>query len=459
MSTLTGEDHSRIILSEDDLARYFEAFAKPADRMRVGIEAEFFGVRLPSGAALPYFGPGGIQEILKAMSEVHGYRPVLEAGNIIALQRDNTHITLEPGGQVELSAEPVWNIFEIQDQIKKFLTELLSLDSRFPQTGWIAAGIHPVSRLEDMPMVPKARYAIMWDYFKAHGTLSHWMMKLTATNQINFDYLSEQHAMESLRVSLSITSIVTAMFANSSFSGGGPNGFICRRLDIWNHTAPERSGLIAAFTRQGCTFQDYLDYLFDMPVIFIVRTGKWVPIMKMTFRDFIRKGFENHRVTVGDFELHLSSAFPEVRLKQYLEIRGVDCQSPRLISSVAAFWKGILYDADTRRQALKLVSFAGEEDFRALHFDVPKLGLGAKLAGKPILPIARELVDLACSSLSRQISERETRSECLFLEQLRNEISRPGKSPAEKAIALWEPEFKKEITRLVDYLRIKPENL
>ncbi|MBI3313147.1 MAG: hypothetical protein HYZ83_02795 [Candidatus Omnitrophica bacterium] len=456
MSTLTGEKHSKVLVSEADLSKYFHAFAKSRDCMRVGIEAEFFGVNEKTGLALPYDGPGGIERILKRMAERFGYSPVIEQDHIIALQRGKTFITLEPGAQVELSAEPVWNVFEIEDQLKTFFGEILEISKEFPRAAWLASGFHPFSRLDQTAWVPKRRYQIMWEYLKTHGTQSHEMMKRTATNQINFDYLSETHAMESLRVSLGITSMVTAMFANSAFSEGRPNGFICKRLDVWNHTDPDRTGLMVEFTQPDKTFQDYLRYLLDMPVIFIVRNHEWVPLGNLSFRQFIREGYQGEKATVGDFELHLSSAFPEVRLKQYLEIRGVDCQSPELIPAVAAFWKGILYDSQTREKAWKLVSYASEEERMSLHLAVPREGLRAKLGAKPILPIVRELVELSCHGLSKQKVEDHSRNECIFLERIRQQITRPGKSPAETLLEKWNGEFQQNPQRLLEALQLTP---
>ncbi len=456
MSTLTGEEHTKILKSEEDLYGYFQAFAKPQSAMRVGIEVEILGIEKKTGKALPYEAKPGIHQILQAMVETFGYEPVKEGEAIIALKRgDKTLITLEPGGQIELSAPPVFNVFEIQDQLKAFFSELRQIRQKFPQIEWLAYGIQPFSTLKEITwMVPKTRYQIMTDHFKTHGTLSHEMMKLTATNQINFDYLSEENAMSNLRVALSITSIVTALFAHSSFSGGKPNGYLSRRLEIWNHTDPERSGPILSFTRPGCTFKDYVEYLLRMPIIFIVRHGKWIPLKNIAFRDFIKNGAEGERATLGDFELHLSAAFPEVRLKQYLEVRGVDGQSVPLIPAAAAFWKGILYDCTAAEEAWKLVSFATEEERLKLHQDVPQLGLKAKLGTKPIFPIAEALVDLSCRSLAKQKPVEESRNECLFLETIREKIVRPGKSPAETLLEKWEGEFRHDPAQLIEYLSI-----
>jgi len=454
LSTFISGGKTTVLASESMLAGYFASHAKVRPCIFVGMELEVFGVNRENGKALSYFGPSGIEAILKNMAGRFGYEPINEADHVIALKRDDAMITLEPGAQVELSAPPAGNVFEVQGQIQRFFGELREVRKDFPGIEWIAAGIQPYSRLDEIDWVPKTRYGIMAEYFKMHGTLSHEMMKKTATNQVNFDYLDEEDAMESLRVAFGITSIVTAMFANSGFSDGAPNGFLTRRLEIWNQTAPERAGFLPVFTRPNRTFADYLDYVLDMPMLFIVRDARWIPMANKSFRSFIHDGVEDWKATLEDFELHLSTAFPEVRLKQYLEIRGIDCQSPSLIASVAAFWKGLLYQRDTKHEAWKLVAFATEEERIHLHQEVPKLGLKAKLGKRPIFEIARELVNLACDSLSRQTTAGETRSECQFLAQIQEQIIRSGQCPAEQFLTWYRKKPGRTPAEIIDRLRI-----
>lgn len=437
--------------SEKDLECYFHKFVKQADRKLVGLEAEFFGVSRPAGQALPYQGKGGIQEILKKLVELYEYQPVMENGNIIGLSRKDAAVSLEPGGQVELSAPPVHDVFEIQRQVHRFLGELKQASASYPEIAWLAVGMHPFSTLDEISWVPKKRYDLMREYLGAHGTLSHHMMKRTCTNQVNVDFTGEKDAMCMMRTALSITSIVTAMFANSSFAEGKPNGYKTYRAEIWKHTDPARTGLISQFTQPGKKFSDYLEYVLDIPLIFIVRDGKFTALKNMTFRKFLREGYSGAQATLGDFELHLSVIFPEVRLKQYMEVRGVDCQSPDLIPAVAAFWKGILYDAPTREKVLALTAHATEADRIDLHNRVPKEGLKATLAGKPIFPIAAELVALSCASLGRQPSSGPS-SECVFLNAIRDKIIKPGKSPGETLLDKWEGELGKSPEKLIDYL-------
>ncbi len=454
MSTFIDHPHKTILTSEDMLNDYFAKHAKCGDCIFVGMEAELLGVSKITGKALPYSGPQGIEAILKAMAGKFDYSPILEGGRIIALRRADAMVTLEPGGQIELSAPPADNVFQVETQVQNFLEELSQMRAAFEGIEWLACGIQPYSLPDDMEQVPKVRYEIMADHFKTHGTLSHEMMKLTATNQVNFDYLDEADAMESLRVAFGITSIVTAMFANSAFSGGQPNGFVSRRLEIWNHTDPDRSGIPSQFLQPGRTFRDYLDYVLEMPMLFIVREGRWIPMKSHSFRTFIKAGYENFKATVEDFEMHLSAAFPEARLKQYLEVRGVDGQKPSLIPAVAAFWKGLLYQKEAKRAAWKLVESATLDERLALHRDVSRLGLKAKLGRRPIVEIARELVDLSCSSLSSQTTAAEGRSECLFLNRIRKDIIEPGKSPAEQFLDWYETARPAGTGPVLDYFKI-----
>lgn len=453
MSTIVSSGHPQALKSEADLAHYFEKYAKSKSQLKLGIEAELLGIHRQSGQALPYQGAFGIQSLLKFLAQKFNYTPILDLENIIGLTRKDMMISLEPGGQVELSAPPVSNLFEIEAQVQLFLKELRAAEEHFPEIRFLAAGIQPFSALDEISWVPKRRYKLMADYLKNHGTLSHHMMKRTATNQLNLDYTSEADAMAKFRTALGITSIVTAMFANSSFMEGKPNGYATYRLEIWNHTDPDRSGLLTAFTEPGKTFRDYLEYILQMPVFFIVRNGEWIPLQGTRFRDYLKNGFQGHKATMDDFELHLSTAFPEARFKQYLEVRGADCQSPDLIPAVAAFWKGILYDEKAREDAWALTSFANQEERMRLHLAVPREGLKASLAGRPILPIAEKLVTLSCEGLSRQ-QVPGLQNECIFLDRIREKILKPGKSPGETLLEKWDGEFARTPGKLIQYLGI-----
>lgn len=454
MSTLTGEQESRLLESEEELYSFFQRFAKPANERRVGIECEFFGVERESGKALLYLGPRGIEAILSRLASHCHYEPVLEEGHVIALRRQGTWITLEPGGQVELSAPPVKTVFEIEKQLETFRRELHEIEKYFPGIAWLSAGIHPFSSLAEIPWVPKRRYKLMADYFrKQGGPLALDMMKRTAANQINLDFPDEATAMAQFRLIFGITPVVSALFAHSSFSKGRPNGFLSERVEIWRQTDSKRCGLLVEFLDEGRSFRDYAEYLLEMPMIFIVREEKWIPMEGVPFRKFLKEGRGRYRATSADFELHLSTAFPEARFKHCLEIRGVDAQRPPLIPSVAAFWKGILYNEEVREKAWDLVRDFSAGERLKLYQEILRKGLEARGAKDSLCELAGELYRLSSEGLGRQAAPGSP-NESLFLDRMKEEILKPHRSPAETLLAKWSGEFHEEPGALIRYLEI-----
>ncbi len=453
MSTLIGEQESRLIESEEELYSFFRQFAKPATEQLVGIECEFFGIDAQTGQALSYLGPRGIEAILCRLAATFHYEPVLESGHVIALRHAETWITLEPGGQVELSAAPVRTIFEIEKQVQSFAAQLREMKNYFPGIAWISAGTQPFARLDDIPWVPKRRYQLMADYLKPRGLFAHDMMKCTATNQVNLDFADEATAVSQFRVVFAITPIVSAIFANSCFTEGQPDGFLDRRVEIWRHTDPDRCGLLLEFLKEGRSFRDYVEYLLAMPMIFIIRGEQWIPMEGISFRKFLKEGKGRYYATWSDFELHLSLAFPEARFKHYLEIRGMDAQRLPLIPSVAAFWKGILYDEEIRQKVRALVQDFSAEEISKLHKEIPYKGLSAWLGKVPIIELACELYRLSCEGLGHQAAESPV-SECVFLQKMYDEILQPGRSPAETLLMKWQGEFGRDPQKLIQYLEL-----
>ena len=453
MSTLVGEQESRLLESEEGLYTFFQRFAKPASKERVGIECEFFGIEKDSGKALPYAGPTGIEAILWRLAAVFHYEPVLEEGHVIALRRSENWVTLEPGAQVELSAPPVRTVFEIEKQVRSFAAELREMKKYFPGMTWISVGAHPFSRAGGISWIPKRRYELMAEYFKGRGRLAHEMMKGTATNQINLDFPDERGALDQFRVIFAVTSIASAIFAHSPFSEGRPNGFLSRRMQVWNETDSDRAGLLLEFLSEGRSFRDYVEYLLEMPMIFIVREDQWIPMRGVSFRKFLREGKNNYRATWADFELHLSTAFPEARFKHYLEIRGVDAQRLPLIPSVAAFWKGILYDEEARRKTRNLMSDFSPKEILKFHREMPVQGLKGWMGKVPVIELAGELFRQSCAGLRRQARRGEP-SECVYLETIHSEILKPGRSSAETLLQKWNGAFRRDPKKLIHYLEV-----
>lgn len=454
MSTLTGQPNLTLIKSSRDLEGYFQRFSKKPEARKIGLEAEFLGVDALTGKSLIFQGSCGLEAILGRFAKRFSYTLLKDQNALIGVQApDGTVVGFEPGGQLELSAPPVQTIFEVERQLQKFFDQLRTFRCECQEVRWLSVGIHPFSRLDEITWIPKTRYRILAEFLSTRGKLSHHMMKRTATNQINFDYTSEEDAMEAMRVAFGITSIVSAVFAHGSFSEGKPNGFASERLHIWNQTAPERSGLLVRFTHEGATFQDYLDYVLDVPMIFAVRESKWIPMNGLPFRRFIQDGYQGLSATLSDFELHLSTMFPEVRFKQYMEIRGMDAQRPQFISSLAAFWKGILYDQKARAEAWKRVRNFSDEERLVLHHEIPLKGLQAVVQGKPINFLAAELVSIAREGLQRQSRTKEE-DESVFLLPIEQRLASSQKSPAEILLHEWQTDLGKDKLRLMDFLSI-----
>jgi len=454
LSTFLAEGSHVEIKDRTQLKDYFSQFTRPACKKILGIEAEFFAVRKTDGRALPFSGETGIESILKCLSRLYGYATILDGDFVVALKKDATIISLEPGGQVELSAAPVKSIFEIEKQVVSFVAELQQVAREMPELQWLSYGIQPFSTTQDVTWVPKKRYQIMADYLGKRGELAHWMMKLTATNQVSFDYADEGDAMDALRTVFMLTPFVTALFANSNFWQGRFWDYQSKRFEIWEHTDAARTGILEDFIRPDATFADYLNYILAMPMIFIVREGRWIPMEGKSFDDFIKMGHAGYKPTQGDFELHLSAAFPEARIKQYLEVRGVDAQKPYLIPSVAAFWKGILYNGSARENARRLIESFPANQRNEFIRQLPQKGLHAHLGTVPAVTILKDLVTIAGQGLKRQAMECSVSDESGFLERLQEEILQPNASPADQFHKACFHEGGISAQKVLDYLSI-----
>lgn len=447
------EVESVLLKSENDLKNYFASHAKPACMHRIGVEAEFLLVYRKTGKAVPYFAKDGVGTLLKALACTHFYHPIKQRRNIIALQRKDLSVSLEPGGQVELSAPPVSTIFQVEEQVKQFVSQLKTLEKKFPQILFLSVGIQPFSALKEIEWTPKDRYKIMRRRLPVHGELSQWMMKMTGTNQANFDFSDEEDANQKMKVALFATPIAAALFANSCFSEGKVNGYQTQRMQIWKKTDQTRSGYLTRFLKSKNIFCDYLDYVLDVPMLFIIRKNKYCEVIGRTFRQYIKKGYHGEYAALADFELHLTVLFPDVRLKQYLEVRCVDAQSPERIPAVAAFWKGLIYSENSRAAVLKLFKKISENDLQSAYSELPRLGLKTKLAGKPLLNWSRDLVTLARSGLTEQTTAFEKRDESIFLQPLEGDLKK-GNSPADSFLELLSQKQSKNQIWILDTLRL-----
>jgi len=454
MSTYVHSKDLDSVLTLDQLRNYFHNFRKSRSAQGVGIEWELLGVYRETGQALPYYGEYGIEAILAALAERFGYRRMEEKGHVVALSRDGDYVALEPGGQLELSAKPVRTVHEICVQLENFRQELIEISGPF-SAAWLGVGFQPFSGRDQLEWVPKRRYEIMRDYLGKRGELAHDMMKRTAANQASFDFLDEADAMEKLKVVYGASSLVSALFAHSPISEGGPNGFLTYRMRVWRDTDPARTGFVRKCFKAAAGFDDYLDYALDTPMMFIVRSDQWISLPPMPFRDFLNNGFEKFFPTQNDFDLHLSTLFPDARLKNCVEIRGADGQRFEYRAAVAAFWKGILYDEGARKEAWDLTKDFSWDDRMAFHVKMEVLGPNAFLGKYRAWDLIKELFRISFEGLGKQGEKNgQGEDETIYLRGVFEDFIKPERTPAEYLMKKWEQEFRGDPGRLVNFLKI-----
>ena len=432
------------------LRSYFERAGKPPDAWRVGTEYEKLGVYAATGRAVPYDGPQGIETVLKALADRYGWEPKLENGRVIALYRDNATVTLEPGSQLELSGEQCANVHCAAEEFATHTREINSIGNELGIV-FLGLGIHPVSALDDIATVPKKRYRIMAPYMATVGKLGLRMMKQTATVQANLDYSDEEDAMTKLRVSMGITPIVTAMFANSSVSEGQLNGYMTLRGHIWTDTDPARSGLLRFVFNESTGFDQYIQWALDAPMYFVIRNGEYIDLTGMPFRHFLANGHAAIRATTDDWTLHLTTLFPEVRLKTYLEFRGADSQPPHLVLAVPALLKGVLYERDCIMAAWDLVKRWTWEERLEIYHDAHRHGLQARIGRISLLDLSRELLTISREGLRRQAARNSRdEDETIYLERLDEQLH-AGVSSAQVTADNWEGSWNRDIARLIAF--------
>jgi len=449
-------DPAAAISTEDELKGYFEPGAKPRERWGMGLEYERLGVFADTGLCVPYEGPVSVESLFHELSRNHGWTIESELGRPLGLKRGEVHITLEPGGQVEMSGAVHRALSGLRDEVTAFVAEIDAISLPMG-IAWLGLGLHPFSALADIQFIPKSRYRIMSEYLPRRGSRAHVMMKQTASIQLNLDYGSEGDAMEKLRTAMAVSPLITALYAHSPLTEGRLNGMMSYRAWAWRDTDPDRCGLLPFAFKDGAGFQDYLDYALDVPMFFVARGDTYTFARGMSFRKFIRKGFEGMRPTLADFELHLTTLFPEVRLKRYLEIRGMDSGDPASCLSLAALWKGLLYDGAARRSAWELVREMSFREREALLDAAIRLGPLAPVpggrtsrTGSPLL--ARDLlIDLV--RLARQgLNNQGAPDEAAHLDRLDRRLGGEGGCPAYRLAAAWEGDLQRDPRKLITYL-------
>jgi len=423
--------------SRDALIAWFQEGNKPRHQWRIGTEHEKFGFRKKDLTPIAFEGHDGIRAVLVKMAEKFGWEITLEAGLPIALVKGAAAITLEPGGQLELSGAPLQTIHETQDELNEHLHQLGQV-CRDLDIAFLGIGVQPKWLFHEIPWMPKGRYRVMREYLPTRGQLSLDMMTRTTTVQANLDYADERDMVRKFRLMMAVQPVVTALFANSPFIDGKPNGFRSYRAHIWQHTDPDRCGLLPFVFDPDFGFERYMEYALDVPMLFYYREGRYLPAGGVPFRQFLAGHFPplpGQRPTLDDWALHLSTLFPDVRLKRYLETRGADAGNSATLCALPAFWKGLMYDDDSLEGAWDRVAEWTLAERRYLHAEVPKHGLSTALPGGGTLQkLALELLDLARDGLKTH-NARNTNGcdESIFLKVL-FQWAESGRSPADRLL-------------------------
>jgi glutamate--cysteine ligase len=455
MTTKTvSNSNAPVIESRAQLIESFARGEKPRDRWRIGTEHEKFVYRTADHRAPSYDEPGGIRDLLDGLTEF-GWRPVLEGDNVIALTGADGSISLEPAGQFELSGAPLDNLHQTCAETGRHLEQVKTVGDRLG-LGFLGLGMWPDKARGELPIMPKGRYAIMLRHMPRVGSLGLDMMLRTCTIQTNLDYASEADMAKKFAVSLALQPLGTALFANSPFLEGKPNGYLSYRSHIWSDTDPARTGMLPFVFEDGFGYERYADYALDVPMYFVYREGRYIDAAGLSFRDFLKGELSvlpGEKPTLDDWNDHLSTAFPEVRLKTFLEMRGSDGGPWSRICALPALWVGLLYDQTALDAAWGVVKDWTLEERQALRDAVPKLALNAPIpGGGKLRDIAGEVLDIAHAGLAaRARLDAGGSNETGFLDPLR-EVVRSGKVPAEVLLEHYHGPWGGDVSRVYDEL-------
>ena len=425
------------MINKNDLNDYFISGIKHKKNLKIGVEHEKFVLDKDSFLPRSYDQNNGIREILEKLSSV-GWTPGYDDNQktIVSLSKDKESITLEPGGQIELSGAPLDNIHETCEETTNHLRELKKLGEEFNFI-LLGMGVEPNLMLDDFPWMPKQRYKIMKEYMTRVGTLGQHMMKRTCTNQVNIDYSSEQDMVNKFRIMLNLEAIATAIFSNSPFDQGLVSQYKSLRSHFWHHTDSDRTGLLPFVFEKNFNFEQYTDYALNVPMYFIKRENKYIDMTNYKFKDYFEGKVKNikHEVTLKDWEDHLTTLFPQARLKQYIEIRSMDACNWDLICSQPAFWIGILYDDEISDKVNEITEGWTNEDRYYLNQLVPKKGLQTKFKEKKLIYFAQEFYELSKKGLKNRnrLSKNGEFDESIHMKALESNLEQ-GFSPSDSLI-------------------------
>jgi glutamate--cysteine ligase len=436
----------------EQLAEYLEAGCKTPEDWRIGTEHEKFGYCRDTLKPLPYDGERSVRAVLEGLQHRFDWSPIFEGENIIGLEKDGANVSLEPGGQLELSGAPLETIHQTCDEVNEHLRQVREVADRIG-VGFIGLGAAPIWRHEDMPMMPKGRYRLMTDYMGRVGTLGKTMMYRTCTVQVNLDFASEADMVKKLRVALALQPVATALFANSPFIDGAPNGHKSWRSRVWRDLDADRTGMLPFVFEDGFGFQRWVDYALDVPMYFVYRDGRYIDALGQSFRDFMKgelPALPGEVPTLSDWADHLTTLFPEARIKKFIEMRGADGGPWRRLCALPAFWVGLMYDQGSLDAAWDLVKDWDAETRDALRVEASVHALDARVGRIDMHDLAREVLAIAEAGLAaraRTGADGLIPDETHFLSALKDSVE-TGKVPADELLDHYRTDWDGDLTRI-----------
>lgn len=445
------------VTSIEALVDHLREGEKPESAFRIGTEHEKFGFYAEDRAPVPYEGERGIEKLLKGMQALTGWEPIIDEGKLIGLvgHAGEGAISLEPGGQFELSGAPLATIHDTCRESNQHLTQVRQV-AKGLGVEFLGIGSSPVWTLAETPIMPKSRYAIMRDYMPKVGTRGLDMMFRTATIQVNLDFSSERDMRRKMQVGMRLQPVASALFANSPFTEGKPNGLVSWRSDVWSDVDNQRSGLLPFVFEPGFTYADYAEWALDVPMYFVMREGRYHNATAVTFRQFmdgaLRGKITDPEPTMGDWTNHLSTLFPDVRLKRFIEMRGADGGPWRRICALPAYWVGLLYDAAALDEVEAMTADWTFEDVSALRAEVPRSGFRTPFRNGTVLDLARASLAISREGLvrRRRLNE-EGHDESIFLAPL-EEVAARGTTSAEELVRLYEGQWGRDMGKVFGHL-------
>ena len=437
----------------DQLAEYLASGCKPdSNDWRIGTEHEKFGYCKDTLKPIPYGGERSVLAVLEGLRDGHGWEPLEEGGKLIGLQKDGANVSLEPGGQLELSGAPLENIHQTCDEVNQHLKDVKDIADKVG-VGFIGLGAAPVWDHEQMPVMPKGRYKLMTSYMDEVGTMGKSMMYRTCTVQVNLDFASEADMVQKFRVALALQPVATALFANSPFFDGKVNGHKSWRSNVWRHLDDARTGMLPFVFEEGMGFDRYVDYALDVPMYFVYRDGQYINALGQSFRDFLKgelPALPGEMPTLSDWADHLTTIFPEARIKKYMEMRGADGGPWRRLCALPAFWVGMMYDQSALDAAWDLAKGWDVETREALRVAAAVDGLQAQVGDINMHDLARQVVEISEAGLIARAKEGAggmVPNETHFLNALKESLE-TGQVPADELLAKYNGEWAGDLSKI-----------